>query len=395
MAVVAAVAFVVAAAVGYLVTELGSRAHVDTGTGPAGSFEGSLPASGALVPVYDLASDPVFPTLATGYAIERHTQAGVTTEQLARSEDGGRSWHLVGPFPFSNGYSQVQFSSAATGYAFGPAGLALTANGGSSWAEGPSFGGRLERLVPLGQDVWATYAVCHGPAEPATPCGVRLAVSLDGGRHWSLAAAPSGLAEAYNGGDILARVSLDEAYVVSYGATGGGGLALTTNDGTSWTPLPDPCSAWPRADLAAVGGGRLWMICGGRTVPGENVSAKAVFVSRDGGRHFTPVAYTGFGPTAGPLAGRTPFGQLAYAGQLSQLATISPGTAWIGVSGVGVLVTSDGGRVWTRAEGVVDTGSDSGVGVTFNDAYHGWAIEFDEGVWRTVDGVHWRLIDGR
>ena len=39
MAVVAAVAFVVAAAVGYLVTELGSRAHVDTGTGPAGSFD--------------------------------------------------------------------------------------------------------------------------------------------------------------------------------------------------------------------------------------------------------------------------------------------------------------------------------------------------------------------
>jgi len=229
---------------------------------------------------------------------------------------------------------------------------------------------------------------------PRTECAVRLALSTDGGLHWRTAVSPAPLGEAYEGGDILARVTNDAAYVVSYGITGGGGVALTTDSGRSWRRLPDPCSAWRTVDMAALSGGELWMICGGSPVPGADASAKAVFRSHDGGKTWVPEAYTGFGPPTGPLASKGPIGALWYAGQLSQLATIAPDRAWIGVSGVGVLVSFDSGRTWALAKGMPGNGGDAGVGVTFNDAENGWAIEFRVGVWRTSDAFRWHLVDG-
>lgn len=387
------VAFAGAGAGAYFAGMSSSGIRITTGAGKDPSKRHPLPRSGAVVPAYDLWSDPVFPTLAVGYAIERHLTAAGPSEALARSEDGGRVWRLVGTFPFPNGYSEVQFVSPEDGYAFGPAGVAVTDDGGRSFTQSRDLGGELERVIPIGDDVWATYAVCHGPPVPTTSCSVRLAVSRNGGLSWRRAPRPTPLAESYGGGDVLARVTSEEAYVVSYGSRGG--LARTTDDGASWARLVDPCSAWRIVDMAALSAGRLWMICGGDPVPGADASAKAVFRSDDAGQSWSAVAYTGFGPARGALARRLPFGSLWYGGQLSELATISPARAWIGVHGVGVLVTSDGGRSWSLAEGISDDGRDAGVGVTFTDPVHGWAIEFRVGVYRTDDASHWELVDGR
>ncbi|MHB8456609.1 MAG: WD40/YVTN/BNR-like repeat-containing protein [Acidimicrobiales bacterium] len=392
---VAALVFVGAAATGFAVTELRGP-QINSGGGPGVDGPppaGPIPGAGAVVPPYDLRSDPVFPTLRIGYVIERHQPTSGSSEELARTENGGRTWRLVGPFPFPNGYSQVQFFSVASGYAFGPAGLAVTHDGGRIWKAGDPLGGPMQRIVPMGNNVWATYVVCNGPPLPSTSCNVRVAESVDGGLHWHDATASSPLYEAYTGGDVLARVSPNAAYVVSYGTTGGGGLAFTRDNGTTWSSRSDPCSSWPTVDIASVSPGQLWMICGGMPVAGENASAKAVFRSQDGGHRWVAESYTGFGPTTGLLARRAPFGNISYAGTLSQLATISPVEAWIGVSGVGVLVTTDSGRNWQLVQGMTEQRSGSGVGVTFNDAIHGWAIAFGLGVWRTSDGVHWRLID--
>lgn len=413
----AVAAFVVAGAAAYLVGELRQGPHVVAGTGTkdSGSLptSGTLPAAGALVPAFDLWSDPVFPSLSVGYAIERHLTSGGSSEALARSEDGGRTWHLVGQFPFSTGYAEVEFISVSTGYAFGPAGLAVTRDGGAHWTEGQALGGRLQRVIPIGSNVWATFEVCHGPPEPATICDVRLAESTDSGLNWTTAPGLAPLEQSFDGGDVLARVSSDAAYLVSYGVTGGA-LAYTSDGGRSWTGLADPCSAWPVVDLAAPAPGMLWMVCGegqgqggaagagslagasgGAGASGAATgSAKAAFQSTDGGRTWKAEAYTGFGPPSGPLADRAPFGRLSYEGRLSQLATIDPYRAWIGVAGLGVLVTSDHGRVWSLASGMSRPGGSAGIGVTFDDARHGWAIEFRSGVWQTTDGVHWRLVDG-
>lgn len=387
-------AFAAAGVGAYAIVASSSPAHLTTRPNPAPHRGGPLPRAGAVVPAYDLWSDPVFPTLRIGYAIERHLTPAGPSEALARSEDGGRVWRLIGAFPFANGYSDVQFVSPQRGYAFGPAGVAVTDDGGRSFVAGKDLGGELERVVPIGADVWATYAVCHGPPVASTRCGVRLAVSHDGGLTFSPSPRRAPIEESFLGGDVLARVTLDEAYVVSYGPTGGG-LARTADDGASWVRLPDPCSAWRTVDMAALWAGQLWMICGGTAVRHEDASAKAVFRSDDGGTRWTAVAYTGLGPERGPLASSPPFGELWYAGQLSELATISPERAWIGVDGVGVLVTLDGGRTWKHVLGMADDGMAAGVGVTFNDARHGWAIEFREGVYRTDDAIHWVLVDGR
>lgn len=391
-----AVAFLVAAGSASLVAELRRPTPVQAtrpGTAPTATLK--IPGAGTAVPAYDLSSDPVFPTLSTGYAIESHTTSAGTTEHLARSQDGGRHWYLVGAgFPFAAGYAQVQFESIRTGYAFGRAGLAVTDDGGRSWQAGASLGGTLERVVPIGANVWATYAVCHGPPEPDTSCRLELAVSKNGGLSWARARR-SPLTEAMAGGDILARDTIEKAYVVSYGPTGGG-LAVTVDAGRSWRQLPDPCAAWAKVDLAALGGGQLWMICGGSPVLGGTAQAKAVLRSFDGGRHWRLESSTGFGPPLAHVVNPTSgvVGQLGYAGQLSQLATISPLRAWVGVSRVGVLFTSDAGRHWQLADGFGHDGAAGGVGVTFDDARHGWAIEFSKGVWYTADGLHWRLLDG-
>lgn len=355
---------------------------------------GPLPRVGMPVPAYDLASDPVFPTLRVGYAIERHVTQGGVSEGIAQTDDAGRRWRLVGVFPFENGYNEVQFVSVTHGYAFGPAGVAFTRDGGRVWTEGQFLGGQLQRVVPIGSDVWATYVECSGPPEPTTNCRIYVAISVDGGLHWRQTRSSSPVIEAYDGGDVLARVTLSEAYLVSYGVLNGE-LAMTDNSGRTWHRLSDPCADWRTAQLAALWAGQLWMICGGAAEGRPPGSAKAVFQSRDGGRTWTLRAYTGFGPVAGPLGGRGPTGEIPYGGVLSQLATISPTTAWIGASGLGVLVTYDAGRIWRWAPGFAGSSSRTGVGVTFNDRVHGWAIEFDRGVYQTVDGFRWTLVDGR
>lgn len=390
-------ALAVGALTASVVVAVRSHPRIETSP-PAGLPAGAgarLPGAGAPVPAFDLASDPVFVTLSVGYAIEEHSSGGVVSEHLARTVDGGRRWYLVGsPFPFANDYSEVEFMSLESGYAFGPAGLAVTHDGGRHWVRGATLGGSLERVVPIGEDVWATYAVCHGPPVATAVCTLRIAISRDGGLTWRAAPEPSPIHEARAGGDILARDTLDKAYVVTYGPTGGG-LAVTSDDGASWQRLVDPCARWYRADMAALSDGDLWMICGGEPVLGGTASAKAVFRSYDGGGHWLRVAATGFGPGSPVSRAVGPTGELAYAGQLSQLATISPTRAWIGVTGVGILVTFDGGRRWHVPAGITDHGGDTGVGVTFNDSVHGWAIEFHEAVFRTDDALHWTVIDGR
>lgn len=388
-----------AAALG--VTELHHHDAVDIGPGvrrPRGGGK-PLPTAGAYVPVYDLASDPVFPTLKDGFAIERHVTGGVASEHLAATDNSGRSWYLVGaPFPFPSGYTGIQFTSTRTGYVFGPAGLAITDDGGLHW-QSVSLRGQPQRVIPVGLNVWATYTTCHGPPLGSTPCAVHLGVSHDGGLTWRSARAPSALAEPRSGGDILARVSLDAAYVLTYGSTGGA-IAYTGDGGRTWSMRPDPCAAWRRAEMAAVSGSLLWLVCGGPPVLQGEASPKAVLRSLDGGHRWVLEASTGLGPPLGDAvhrsgsSGSRPVGSLLYAGQISQLATLSTESAWIGLAGVGVIVTTDGGKSWTLAQGMHDRSPSTPVGVTFDDPFDGWALAFHAGVWHTTDGVHWHLVDG-
>jgi hypothetical protein len=393
-------ALLLAASAGFAATALvvsstpPSQLRVNRPGGGTGSPSASGgPGSGALVPAADLVSDPVFVNADVGFALETPEHGNLAVERLARSDDGGRTWRVTGSaFPVDWGFSTLQFISPDEGYIFGTSGLLETSDGGHSWHQVVGLNGTLQRAIPLGPNVWATVTRCP-PPEVSDRCSVGVAVSTDAGRHWQDVTPPP-ISEGRTGGDILARWSLQAAYVLSYGPTGGG-LAFTDDGGRTWTRLPDPCSGpFLREDLAAPlppAGARsaLWLICGALTQPGEGGEPKLVYRSYDDAQHWALVASTGFtSPAAAPV------GQIPLSGWVSQLATINPYVAWLGVRGVGVIVTADGGGSWVTVDGMPSTQPSTDVGVTFNNSALGWAIVFRAGVWRTTDGVHWTLMDG-
>lgn len=366
-------------------------------TGGGRRASGSAAGTGSVVPATDLVSDPVFVTLQTGFALETTERNSLTVERLARSDNGGRTWHVTGaPFPVAGDFSTLQFISADKGYVFGPSGLLVTSDGGAHWSQVVTLPGTLQRAIPIaagpkGENVWATFTKCTGPPGVTESCPVGVAISLDGGLRWrDVTDPPVTEAPSPEGGDVLARYSLDTAYVVSYGATGGG-LALTRDGGSTWRRLADPCSGrWAQVDLAATPGDQLWLVCGAETAAGATMQPKVAYRSFDGGRTWRLMASSGFAPGA-PV----PVGQLPLSGQVSQLATITGERAWVGVGGLGVLVTLDSGRTWRLAQGFGTSGSPSpAVGVTFNNNLDGWAIEFRRGVWQTTDALDWHLVDG-
>jgi hypothetical protein len=372
-----------------------SQLRVSPGGGGTEPGGGGPLGGGVLVPAADLVSDPVFVTSDVGFALATTGHGALAVERLARSDDGGRTWHVTGSaFPVLGSFSTLQFISAEQGYIFGNAGLLVTSDGGKVWSQVQGLNGTLQRAIPVQNDVWATYTSCgSSPPGAEGSCAVGLAISTDGGRHWR-DTTPPGLKESRDGGDILARWSLDAAYVLSYGLTGGG-LAYTPDDGLTWQHLPDPCSApFAREDLAApppAPGSKtaIWLICGAITAPGAEGQPKLVFRSFDGARHWTLVASTGF-----TRLQPTPVGEIPLSGWVSQLATIDSTQAWLGLQGVGVIVTLDSGVTWTPAEGFPNAEPETEVGVTFNNGLLGWAIVFRRGVWRTDDAVHWQLVDG-
>lgn len=358
-----------------------------------GSTTGGSLGSGAIVPAADLVSDPVFVNSTVGFALETPQQGNFAVERLARSDDAGQTWHVTGsPFPVDWGFSALQFISPEQGYVFGHSGLLDTSDGGVTWHQVTGLNGTLQRAIPVGSDVWATYTRCPRPGV-AGSCSVGVAISTDGGSNWH-DVTPPGLRETPSGGDVLARWSLQAAYVLSYGPSGGG-LAYTSDAGRSWRRLADPCSGpsgtEDLADPIGPDGGlaALWLICGAVTSAHETAQPKVVYRSYDAGRHWTLMASTGFtDQSAGPV------GSIPLSGWVSQLATINSTQAWLGIAGLGVIVTWDSGATWSPVEGIPALQPDTDVGVTFNSGILGWAIVFRRGVWRTDDALRWQLMDG-
>jgi hypothetical protein len=365
------------------------------GTGSGTDPGGGQLTLGALVPAANLVSDPVFVSSTVGFALETAQHGNLAVERLARSDDGGHTWYVTGsPFPYPWGFSTLQFISPDQGYVFGNSGLLVTSDGGTSWHSVQGLNGTLQRAIPLGSNVWATYTSCGvNPPGGAGSCSVGVAISTDDGSRWR-DVTPTGLKEAREGGDILARWSLTSAYVLSYGVTGGG-LAYTGDDGRTWQQLRDPCSApYEREDIAAPPAlpgteSSLWLICGAITGPGATVQPKVVYRSFDDAKHWVLVASTGF-----MRASVSSVGQIPLSGWVSQLATITSTQAWLGIEGLGVIVTDDSGPTWVPVEGLSTSQPDTEVGVTFNSGRLGWAIVFRRGVWRTEDGTRWQLMDG-
>lgn len=353
------------------------------------AVQGNPPlAIGAAVRASQLYSDPVFVNASDGYALARGT-GGAASERLATSTNGGSSWHVAGtPFPVAGTFTTLLFTDAMHGYVFGPAGLIVTPNGGATWSQAP-ITGEVVRVLPAYGTVWAVGLTCRGAPGLASNCPITAAISDNSGRTWTYSKTAPPVREGPNGGAGLGLVTASNAYVVTWGSSASG-LAVTVDSGRSWTLLNDPCATgWSTVDLVPLADGDMWLICGGdATAAGE---VKSVYRSEDGGHHWVLASSTGLAPGSS-----MPVGSIPYSGLVSQLATVDPLIAWLGLGGVGVVQTLDGGRHWSEVEGIGGADGASDVGVTFirspNGAIDdGWALGFGVALWRTTDAVHWRL----
>jgi photosystem II stability/assembly factor-like uncharacterized protein len=348
------------------------------------------PRDGQAVPASELFSDPVFVDSTEGFALARLDVAGVATERLAASSDSGAHWRIRGAaFPVAGTFTTLLFTDASMGYVFGPAGLVVTRDGGEHWAQAP-LTGEVERVIPAYGDTWATLTTCGGAPGAPLSCPVGLWVSTDQGRTWSATPAAPPLEEGSGGGAVLARIDTAEAYLLTWGSPDSG-LVLTTDGGASWSRVADPCEgSWSVEDMAALENGFIWLICGAQTT--EFGEPKSVYLSLDGGATWQLAASTGFAP--GSLV---PVGKIPLAGEVSQLATVSPSQAWVGLGGVGLIVTTDAGHRWSIVPGVDASPSATQVGVTFipsasGPIHDGWALAFGNAVWRTENAVDWQQV---
>ena len=373
------------------------------------SYLGRL-APGTPVPPTALA-DVVFFKKTQGVALALHGAQTV----LAASTDAGSTWRVVNPDLPTSVPAQLEFPDASHGFLWGgaptPSGsvpLWVTSDGGRSWVKA-AIGPVVSDLSAIEGDVWAVVGTCPlSPASVSHPCPVGVERSSDYGETWMASRTTAPLHEdssvSISDQDIeLARTSHSRAYVLSFepaSSTMSGQLAFTSDNGTSWVTRDDPCPASFSygQELAASSTADLWLTCSSEGSGGTQ--AKALYRSDDGGRAWELAAAANSpvlsGGLTAPVSGGLPStGYVApYSLGHDNLAVVSSSNAWLFPDRAGVYETTDGGRTWRLAQGLLTQGLvEGGSGnVVFADATHGWVCEIGTGLWRTVDGAHWQLI---
>jgi photosystem II stability/assembly factor-like uncharacterized protein len=255
------------------------------------------------------------------------------------TRDGGSTWTSMKPPP-ANVSSQtctelcvrsIRFATPQIGYAFGPAALFMTTDGGASWHR---EAGGADALETLDGNV---IRVTESP--PCSPPGCHYAVQTAriGTHAWTTVALPGGQ-PGMSTGVSLARTG-KRAFLDVFGHPAGGASHATSafftsaDDGASWTNRGEPCpqvggaitSEVDSSAVASADDGSVTLLCTGR----GDESPQFTITSTDGGNTFHPGATTGLG-----------------AAPVSALGSASAATLL--VSSDSTYRSTDGGRTWRR-----------------------------------------------
>jgi hypothetical protein len=244
----------------------------------------------------------------------------VDHEYEARTDDGGRSWHVsrrsyyvVDPrFEGADGWAEgIQAQSTGGGYVH----FYVTHDAGRTWRiAGDAAGGLGGQPVSVGGgEVWATGGVCT-----RSGCGVTVQHAPIGGERLTATAAQPITGGWTNVHAVAAGPGT--AYVVNPDEYGDN--FVTHDDGRSWRRIAPPCRRAARPGLTvSVAAGILWDTC--EALRGGRIT---VVRSADGGARWevTPGHFT----------------------HELQLQAVSATVAW-GLTERGVVRTSNGGRMWT------------------------------------------------
>ena len=289
--------------------------------------------------------------------------------RLARTQDGGATWHVVGP---SQPFGAVSVSRLTVSgrdlYAWGP-GLSVSHDGGATWVA--STLPAVYDVKASGTGAWALTG-CPDPT-----CGEEIQQSVDGGRTWGLAVGFS----FHGSSGSLAVAQEEHVYVSSPGFGAGAQAQLGWGAPHMFTFLPDPCQTGDVVfqQAAAVAATDLWLACAGS--PATIQQGKQVYRSADGGQHWNLVASVGYG---------TDKGSITLSGHVNRLVAVDDTRAWLALDRIGILATADGGRTWHEAFSVQP---DSGpVEITiWPGTTDAWAVA-GQTIWRTTDGVNWTKL---
>lgn len=366
-------------------------------------------------------SDPLSNPLsfdANGYGVVKNYDAGVP---LVTTNDGA-SWQLgKSPGPAGQAATSVSFEGTRIGIAALPGGVALTADGGSSWTR--------VRLPLLGVAIGQVALASGGSAWAVTTD--RLFFSADDGRTWKARIEPAagpvgsvqpegrGIAYADDGGGIVrtsdggltwspVRMPVTASLVVTGGIPlgepghfacfssaergylydanwGGKSILYTTSDGgRRWSIVS---SSEPFLKLAGCSGNALWASAISGVVLQYGVSFD--LFSSAGGRLPWRKVLDGSIPGAPIRVGSgtiSPRGVEHFSyGQLISLDLLSPFVAWIAggcwscgeLDATTMMVTRDGGRTWEqplRRRGGVVPVIGAASSVEFVSASDGWLL---------------------
>lgn len=320
--------------------------------------------------------------LATPCADQAQTCRTIVVRKTA---DGGRSWYEVRApdappadmfqgNPPATAVGTILFSSARSGWSFGPA-LWQTSDGGLTWRKMNSPGGPVVDLGVAGDRVLAITSRCrdHGSA-----CIFRVYSAPDGSDDWR--AVPGATLSGVQSAQLVVSDGVAYVFAIARDFTKPLLLAGPVNGSAPWRPRPDPCtSAWS-GGLAAAPGGWLFLGCGFE--PGAGNQVKAAYLSDDGARNWRKLASPPFG------------------GYLAGASMSTGGTIFLSGERMDIYISWDRGRSWHESPSLENAAGLAGagfplVGLTVTDT-EGFAFQegaFPQQVWLSRDGGrHWTPV---
>jgi photosystem II stability/assembly factor-like uncharacterized protein len=356
-----------------------------TTSSPSSAPTAQGPAGGPVPNAFQVA-DLTFVSNRDGWALgtgECFKTPGERCSALLRTDDGGQQWRSVPNPPAHlriNGdcadpcVAHIRFANKLIGYAYGPAALYLTTDGGATWAKQTGGADALETLAGNVIRV-TTKGECSPPG-----CTYRVLTAPVGSTDWQDAAVPSG--KASGDGVVLGRTG-NAAFLEILKHPAGGAesqqptLLTSTDDGATWIDRGTPCPQDPGPSgevdanlMATADDGSVTLLCTPRQA--DSTSQQFTVTSTNDGAKFVP-------------GGRQALGS----GPISALGAASASTLL--VSSDDTYRSDDGGQTWSRLG--ANSGSSPGVvsWFGFESTTVGRAISSDgRTVWTTLDaGKTW------
>jgi len=304
---------------------------IGTGSAAASPASAGAPPGGPVPAGFEVAS-VTFVSANEGWVLgTTKTCAQAPCTSVLRTTDGGHTWvgipapkyRLVSPTSES-GLQRLRFADPSDGFAFGTQ-LWVTHNGGSSWYRVTQVPGVI---VDLETAAGVVYAVSAN-----TKTNKETVYSSPAARDSWHRVAGLPVTSGYGGLGLITLHGKAGWFIL------GGRLYATTN-GSSWVKESFTCPGelMGLTSVGAYSATRISLLCSGN--PGLGSTEKAVYVSTDGGAHFTKAGTPGSGGDGGLLAEPTP--------QHLFIATAS-GATWL-------YVSTNGGRTWHNNLTLIDGG---------------------------------------